>query len=103
MLKMASSSHQDSSSHNSSDLLRNARFSQYSGSNDELTAPSSAQLLSSAASLHPLAHTNSQDLDYLVLDDGKLSDIAGGQTVLPSRGWGDELCYGTGTTYLSGE
>lgn len=68
-----------------------------------MTAPSVAQMLSNAASLHPLAVQNSQDLDYLVLDDGKLSDIEGGQSVLPSRGWGDELCYGTGTTYVAGE
>lgn len=67
-----------------------------------MTAPSVAQLLNNAASLHPLAAQQSQDLDYLVLDDGKLSDIEGGQSVLPSRGWGDELCYGTGTTYLAG-
>lgn len=93
-------------SRGSSELLRNAQFSQSSSSNagsDDMTAPSVAQMLNNAASLHPMAVQNSHDLDYLVLDDGKLSDIEGGQSVLPSRGWGDELCYGTGTTYLGGE
>jgi import inner membrane translocase subunit TIM23 len=101
---MASASSNPASS-GSGDLLRSAQFSQYnaSGSNDDMQAPTAAQMLSNAASLHPLAQLQSQDLDYLELDDGKLSGIEGGQTVLPSRGWGDELCYGTGTTYLSGK
>lgn len=102
-LSMASTS-QDNT-RGSSELLRNAQFSQSStnAGSDDMTAPSVAQMLNNAASLHPLAAQNSQDLDYLILDDGKLSDIEGGQSVLPSRGWGDELCYGTGTTYLAGE
>ena len=91
----------------SSELLRDARFS---GNNDrssghgpsEFAAPTSSQLLAGAASLHPLAGLNNGDLDYLLLDDSKLSGLEGGQTVLPSRGWSDELCYGTGTTYLAG-
>ena len=96
---MASTSNDQAAS--SSDLLRNARFSSTSGSQD-LEAPSATQLLSGAAALHPLAGLNNGELDYLLLDDGKLNDLAGGQTVLPSRGWSDELCYGTGTTYLAG-
>lgn len=91
----------------SSDLLRNARFSGSGGSSsngiDEIQAPNATQLLSGAAALHPLAGLNNGELDYLLLDDGKLNDLAGGQTVLPSRGWSDELCYGTGTTYLAGK
>lgn len=92
------------SSRGSSELLRDAQFSQstLNAGSDDMTAPSVAQMLNNAASLHPLAAQSSQDLDYLVLDDGKLSDIEGGQSVLPSRGWGDELCYGTGTTYVAG-
>ena len=51
--------------------------------------------------LHPLAQLGDQ-LDYLVLDDDKLSDMPGAGTAIPSRGWSDDLCYGTGTMYLSG-
>jgi len=96
---MASTSNDQATSSN--DLLRNARFGSSSASQD-LEAPSATQLLSGAAALHPLAGLSNGELDYLLLDDGKLNDVAGGQTVLPSRGWSDELCYGTGTTYLAG-
>ena len=41
-------------------------------------------------------------LEYLQLEDDKVSDLPGGTHALPSRGWSDDLCYGTGTTYLSG-
>jgi hypothetical protein len=41
-------------------------------------------------------------LDYLVLDDDKTSDLPGSGTAIPSRGWSDDLCYGTGTMYLGG-
>ncbi|KAF8141656.1 Tim17/Tim22/Tim23/Pmp24 family-domain-containing protein [Boletus edulis] len=51
--------------------------------------------------LHPLAQLGDQ-LDYLVLDDDKLSDMPGAGTAVPSRGWSDDLCYGTGTMYLGG-
>jgi import inner membrane translocase subunit TIM23 len=51
--------------------------------------------------LHPLAGLNQQTLDYLSLDDSTLSDLPGAQSALPSRGWSDDLCYGTGVTYLS--
>lgn len=98
-----SSPDSSSSASSSSDLLRDARFNTAGGRADDLIAPTSAQLLGDAAAYHPLANLNNGELDYLLLDDGKLNDMAGGQTVLPSRGWGDELCYGTGTTYLAGE
>ena len=52
--------------------------------------------------LHPLAQLGDQ-LDYLVLDDDKLSDLPGSGTAIPSRGWSDDLCYGTGTMYLGGK
>ena len=42
-------------------------------------------------------------MDLLALDEDKLSDVQGAATVLPSRGWTDDLCIGTGTTYLSGK
>jgi import inner membrane translocase subunit TIM23 len=72
--------------------------------------PSSVQDVSSFLSgtslpdpsqLHPLAGLNQQTLDYLTLDESQLSDLPGGQSALPSRGWSDDLCYGTGVTYLA--
>lgn len=51
--------------------------------------------------LHPLAGLNRDTLDYLTLDESVLSDLPGSQSALPSRGWSDDLCYGTGVTYLS--
>lgn len=51
--------------------------------------------------LHPLAGLNKDTLDYISLEDSALSDLPGGQSVLPSRGFTDDLCYGTGVTYLS--
>lgn len=51
--------------------------------------------------LHPLAGLNQQTLDYLTLEDSALSDLPGSQSALPSRGWSDDLCYGTGVTYLT--
>jgi len=52
------------------------------------------------SSLHPLAGLDA-GLDYLRLEDSQLSDLPGAHSVLPSRGWSDDLCYGTGTTYLA--
>ena len=72
--------------------------------------PSSAQDVSSflgsaslpdASQLHPLAGLNQQTLDYLSLDESTLSDLPGSRSALPSRGWSDDLCYGTGVTYLT--
>ncbi|KLU89359.1 mitochondrial import inner membrane translocase subunit tim23 [Magnaporthiopsis poae ATCC 64411] len=51
--------------------------------------------------LHPLAGLNKDALDYITLEDSVLSDLPGSQSVIPSRGWSDDLCYGTGITYLS--
>ncbi|KAI0334529.1 mitochondrial import inner membrane translocase subunit tim23 [Cubamyces sp. BRFM 1775] len=51
--------------------------------------------------LHPMAGIEDK-LDYLLLDDEKTSDLPGAGTAIPSRGWSDDLCYGTGTMYLSG-
>lgn len=62
-----------------------------------LTGPSFAD----PSQLHPLAGLNQQTLDYLSLEDSALSDLPGSQSALPSRGWSDDLCYGTGVTYLS--
>lgn len=71
--------------------------------------PSTAQDVSSflnpgafdPAQLHPLAGLNQDTLDYLTLEEGALSDLPGGRSALPSRGWSDDLCYGTGATYLT--
>ncbi|KAF2113282.1 Tim17/Tim22/Tim23/Pmp24 family-domain-containing protein [Lophiotrema nucula] len=51
--------------------------------------------------LHPLAGLNQDTLDYLQLEDSVLSDLPGGRSALPSRGWSDDLCYGTGVSYLT--
>jgi import inner membrane translocase subunit TIM23 len=51
--------------------------------------------------LHPLAGLDQQTLDYISLEDSALSDLPGSQSALPSRGWSDDLCYGTGVSYLS--
>lgn len=51
--------------------------------------------------LHPLAGLNQDTLDYLSLEDSSLSDLPGSQSALPSRGWSDDLCYGTGVSYLT--
>ncbi|KAL2156193.1 hypothetical protein VTH82DRAFT_938 [Thermothelomyces myriococcoides] len=54
------------------------------------------------SSLHPLAGLNKDTLEYLTLEESALSDLPGSQSALPSRGFTDDLCYGTGTTYLAG-
>ncbi|KAF3769929.1 Tim17-domain-containing protein [Cryphonectria parasitica EP155] len=51
--------------------------------------------------LHPLAGLNKDALEYITLEDSVISDLPGGQSVLPSRGFTDDLCYGAGVTYLS--
>lgn len=50
------------------------------------------------ASLHPLANLDKQTLDYIILEDEQIKSAG----ALPSKGWTDDLCYGTGTTYLAG-
>jgi import inner membrane translocase subunit TIM23 len=50
--------------------------------------------------LHPLAGLSKDSLEYLTLDETALSDP--GHSVLPSRGFTDDLCYGAGVTYLAG-
>lgn len=57
--------------------------------------------ISKLAQLHPLAGLDATSLDYLTLEDSTLSDLPGAQSALPSRGWSDDLCYGTGATYMS--
>ncbi|KAK9472012.1 Tim17/Tim22/Tim23/Pmp24 family-domain-containing protein [Dipodascopsis tothii] len=54
-----------------------------------------------AASLHPLSGLD-QGLEFLDLEDEVLNDLPGSRSALPSRGWTDDLCYGTGAVYLAG-
>lgn len=54
-----------------------------------------------AARLHPQAGLD-RGVEFLDLDDDRLSDLEGAQGVIASRDWKDDLCYGTGTVYLLG-
>jgi len=55
-----------------------------------------------ASKLHPMAGLGG-GIDYIFTDDQVSQALPGtGHTALPSRGWSDDLCYGTGTTYLAG-
>lgn len=86
------------------DVLRQATFSSSSGAYGSDAPLTASDLLGGAfdpARLHPLAGLQDQ-LEYLTLEDDKTNDLPGASTALPSRGWSDDLCYGTGTTYLSG-
>ncbi|KAE9974725.1 hypothetical protein BLS_000096 [Venturia inaequalis] len=60
----------------------------------------SSFLIPDASQLHPLANLSRESLDYLTLEDSVLTDLPGARSALPSRGWSDDLCYGTGCTYL---
>lgn len=109
-LTMSSNSSADihpeaSSSQNPSDYLRSASFSRSEGaaasSDNAVTASDFLMAAYDPAKLHPLAELGDQ-LDYLLLDDDKKSELPGAGTAIPSRGWSDDLCYGTGTMYLSG-
>ncbi|KAJ2855924.1 Mitochondrial import inner membrane translocase subunit tim23 [Coemansia erecta] len=50
----------------------------------------------SSPQLNPIASAGG--IEYLNLEDGPI--YASG--VMPSRGWSDDLCYGTGTLYIMG-
>ncbi|KAI0923985.1 hypothetical protein AcV5_009366 [Taiwanofungus camphoratus] len=86
-------------------VLRNASFTR----NEGPTVPADGAVKASdfllgsfdPAKLHPMAGLEDK-LDYLLLEDDKTSDLPGSGTAIPSRGWSDDLCYGTGTLYLSG-
>lgn len=95
-----------STSQDTTDYIKNATFSTGSGPvldpTDAVTASDLFQGAMDPTKLHPLAQLGDK-LDYLLLDDDKTSEIPGADTAIPSRGWSDDLCYGTGTMYLSGE
>ncbi|KAG8880098.1 Mitochondrial import inner membrane translocase subunit tim23 [Tulasnella sp. 331] len=88
--------------------LRNASFSRGEGSasSSSADAVTASDLLNAGtfdpSKLHPMAAIGDK-LDYLLLDDDKTNTLPGAGTALPSRGWSDDLCYGTGTTYLTGK
>ena len=90
-------------SQDTADILRNATFSHPDGPAPSVTA---ADLLLGGAydpaKLHPMSGL-SDSLDYLLLEDDKVNDLPGSGTAIPSRGWSDDLCYGTGTMYLTGQ
>jgi mitochondrial import inner membrane translocase subunit TIM23 len=64
------------------------------------TAESVSEYLIDPAQLQPFANLSKDTLEYLALEDSVLSDLPGSRSALPSRGWSDDLCYGTGCTYL---
>ncbi|KAG8921322.1 Mitochondrial import inner membrane translocase subunit tim23 [Tulasnella sp. 417] len=104
----SSRTNDSASSSNASDTtayLRNASFSRNEGPSSVDAAVTASDLLNTTAfdpsRLHPMAAIGDK-LDYLLLEDDKTSTLPGAGTPLPSRGWSDDLCYGTGTTYLAG-
>ncbi|TFK74913.1 Tim17-domain-containing protein [Pluteus cervinus] len=103
---MASTPQQQSSSSSQdpTEYLRTAQFTRSDAVAPPENAVTATDLLMAAydpAKLHPLADLGDK-LDYLLLEDDKTNDIPGSGTAIPSRGWSDDLCYGTGTMYLSG-
>ena len=72
-----------------------------SGAGQEMSSLLPNPSLLDPAQLHPLAGLNKETLDYLSLDESALSELPGSRSALPSRGWSDDLCYGTGVTYLT--
>lgn len=91
---------QPSQSHDSSSSYHTTSFDPSQGQGVESFLGSST--FADPSQLHPLAGLSKDSLEYLTLEDSVLSDLPGGQSVLPSRGFTDDLCYGTGITYLSG-
>jgi import inner membrane translocase subunit TIM23 len=72
-----------------------------SDSFSSVATPDVSSFLGEAGMLHPLTGLSADTLDYLKLEDSVLSDLPGSRSALPSRGWSDDLCYGTGCTYLT--
>lgn len=102
-LAMAAPDSQDSQ-RTIQDDLRSVKFNQENAAVPVEGAVTANDILLAAydpTRLHPLAQLGDQ-LDYLVLDDAKKNELPGAGTAIPSRGFSDDLCYGTGTMYLSG-
>lgn len=51
--------------------------------------------------LHPLAGLE-KSIEYMDLKNEQLSTMKESQGLIPSRGWSDDICYGTGAVYLLG-
>ena len=68
--------------------------------NEDVSSFLSTPSLPDASQLHPLAGLNQQTLDYLSLEES-LPSATASHSALPSRSWSDDLCYGTGVTYLT--
>lgn len=95
---------QNSTPQDASSVLRTATFTHAPDTSSPETSVTASDFLLGAydpAKLHPMAGLEDK-LDYLLLEDDKTSDLPGSGTAMPSRGWSDDLCYGTGTMYLSG-
>lgn len=85
-------------------VLRNANFTRNEtapATDNPVTASDVLLGAFDPAKLHPMAGLEDK-LDYLLLDDDKTSDLPGAEGAIPSRGWSDDLSYGTGTMYLGG-
>jgi len=67
----------------------------------DVSAIISAPGVLSSQKLHPLAGLD-KGIEYMDLEDDKLSEMEGAQGLLASRSWSDDLCYGTGSVYLIG-
>ncbi|TGZ84117.1 mitochondrial import i [Ascodesmis nigricans] len=89
----------------SGDTAPTTSFTQTSDGFDYTQVQDASSFMSSISvdptALHPLAGLD-KDLTYLDLEDSALSTLPGSGTLFPSRGWSDDLCYGTGATYLVG-
>lgn len=103
-MSVSGSQSQASSSQDTTDYIRSATFSRPDGpsAGDAVTASDLLMGAYDPTRLHPLADLGDK-LDYLLLDDDKTNELPGAGTAIPSRGWSDDLCYGAGTMYLSGE
>ncbi|KAI9792194.1 MAG: Mitochondrial import inner membrane translocase subunit tim23 [Peltula sp. TS41687] len=94
-----SSSNSPQTAYDGTGTLSNTTFD--SSSIQDISSILNDPALPDASRLHPLAGLNQQTLDYLNLEESALSDLPGSRSALPSRGWSDDLCYGTGVTYLT--
>ncbi|KAF8466672.1 Tim17/Tim22/Tim23/Pmp24 family-domain-containing protein [Kalaharituber pfeilii] len=96
------SSYSSTSSSPSADYPTNAHARSYEPpTHEDVSSFLTPTILADPSSLHPLAGlSNSSSLDYISLDDP--NSLAGSHTgALPSRTFTDDLCYGTGITYLT--
>lgn len=98
------SSSEASSSRSATDYIQNAQFqrAEAPATDSPVTSTDLLMAVYDPSKLHPLAEIGDK-LDYLLLDDEKTNELPGAGTAIPSRGWSDDLCYGTGTMYLGGK